>query len=540
MARVLSLPPPRTRDVRVERDVAIPMRDEVRLLADLYTPAAGGPDATVLVRTPYGRRGPVGLLLGRAFAERGYRVVMQSCRGTFGSGGTFRPQFDDRTDGLDTIGWIERQPWFEGRLAMNGPSYMGGVQWAVADEAGPSLQVLCTHVAYSALARHWFGGGSFALGDAIEWTTMVSEQEGGLLVRARSALGFRRRRIDRMTNLLPLVDLDRRVVGRTVPNWRTIVEHADVDDPFWQPVDHSVRVKSTTARVLQVGGWYDIFLPLQIADYRSLVAAGKSPRLVVGPWTHTAPGGFSAQVNETLAWLDRHFGKGPGAESEEQEPVRLYVMGAKRWRTFEGWPPAGYTATPWHLHPGGRLDPAPPPPSAPDEYTYDPDDPTPIVGGTLLRRSGGRRVQSGTEARPDVLTFTSEVLRAPVEVVGEVHATIHVGCDLDSFDVFVRLCDVDARGRSFNVCDGIRRVSPIRRPRPPCGVWEVEVALWPTAQLFAAGHRIRVQVSSGAHPRFLRNLGTGEPIATATAVRPARISVHHDPEHPSAVSLSVG
>jgi uncharacterized protein len=536
----MSLPAALDRRVMVERGVRVPMDDGVELAADVYTPAGTGPHPTILVRSPYGRGGPLGLLLGRVFAERGYRVVMQSCRGTFGSGGVFEPNFHERADGQATIRWIARQAWFDGRLAMNGPSYLGGVQWAVADTAAPALQALCTHVAYSNLASHWYRGGSFALEDAIEWTTMVSEQEGGRFRGAKNLLEGRRRRIDRVINQLPIAELDERVMGRRVGFWHDFVDHASSTDEFWAPIDHSGRLAEVRAPVLQVGGWYDIFLPNQLADHDRLVGVGNQPRLVIGPWTHISPRGFAVQVRESLRWLDRHVrGIAPAGATDDSLPVRLFVMGADEWRDFPSWPPPGYRTQRWYLHPGGRLDPTDPTDTDPDTFTYDPADPTPILGGTLLRRSGGRRDQTGTERRSDVLVYTSDVLTTDVEVIGEITAEIHVSSNLEHFDVFVRLCDVDAKGRSSNVCDGIERVSPQRWARPRGGIPAVRVALWPTAQHFRAGHRIRIQLSGGAHPRFARNLGTGEPIATATTMRVAHQAIHHDPHHPSAIILPV-
>jgi putative CocE/NonD family hydrolase len=516
------------------------MEDGVFLVADVYSPAGDGPHPTILVRSPYGRSGPLGLLLGRAFAERSYRVVLQSCRGTFGSGGVFEPNFHERADGLATIHWIERQAWFDGRLAMNGPSYLGGVQWAVADTAGPVLRALCTHITYSNIMWHWYRGGSFSLEDGLGWTTMICEQETSRFRLADSILERQQRRIDRVINHLPLEELDERVLGRQVAFWRQFVDHPSADDPFWQPVDHSGRVAAVTAPVLQVGGWYDIFLPELLADHHALVAAGNQPRLVIGPWTHISPDGFKVQLRESLRWLDQHV-RGVPAHDRVADglPVRIFVMGANRWRDVASWPPPGYRIERWHLQPRGHLDRNGPGNDEPDSYTYDPAEPTPIVGGTLMRRSGGRREQARTERRHDVLLFTSDVLTRDVEVIGEVVAEIHVSSDLEHFDVFVRLCDVDSKGRSFNVCDGIERVSPQRWPPPPDRIWLVRVALWPTAQLFPAGHRIRVQVGSGAHPRFVRNLGTGEPLATATAMRVANQTIHHDPEHASAVFLPV-
>jgi putative CocE/NonD family hydrolase len=261
---------------------------------------------------------------------------------------------------------------------------------------------------------------------------------------------------------------------------------------------------------------------------------------VIGPWTHISPDGFKVQVRESLRWLDQHVRGEPAVDRGAGPlPVRIFVMGANRWRDVASWPSPGYPVARWYLQSRGRLDRNEPGSGEPDSYTYDPADPTPIVGGTLMRRSGGRRDQARTERRRDVLLFTSDVLKRDVEVIGEVFAEIHVSSDLEHFDVFVRLCDVDSKGRSFNVCDGIERVSPLRRPRSPGGIWAVRVALWPTAQLFPAGHRIRVQVGSGAHPRFVRNLGTGEPLASGTAMRVAHQRIYHDREHASAVFLPV-
>ena len=264
---------------------------------------------------------------------------------------------------------------------------------------------------------------------------------------------------------------------------------------------------------------------------------------MIGPWTHTAPKGFGTQIAESLRWLDRHVrgtSAGRGRAADTAMPVRVFVMGAGQWRDFPSWPPEGFVAQRWHLQAGGGLDPAEPAESEPHTFRYDPADPTPIVGGTLLRRTGGRRNQAATEERDDVLVFTSNVLTADVEVIGEVSAEIHVSSDLEHFDVFVRCCDVDETGRSFNVCDGLERVSPARGwTRATDGTRAIRVALWPTAHRFVAGHRIRVQVASGAHPRFARNFGTGEPLATAMTMRVAQQAVHHDPRHLSAIVLPV-
>jgi len=531
--RLARLPRATHRAGRVELDVPVPVGGGVALLAEIHHPAGAERAPTVLMRSPYGRR-RFGRMLGPVYARRGMRLVVQSCRGTFGSGGAFRPQLDERADGLATLRWIGSQPWFDGRLAMSGPSYLGYVQWAIAADAEPPLAALCPHITMSNLASHWYAGGSFSLEDAIGWTAMVSAQEGRFAALAQM-LRATERRVARHIDELPLLTLDERIVGRPVPFWRDFVTHASVDDPFWAPADHRKRVADVRAPVSMVSGWYDIFLPLQLADYRTLAAAGNPPRLSIGPWTHVAPAGFGEQLRDSLAWLHAHF---DGDRSPlRADPVRLFVMGAGEWRGFPGWPPPGFAPEAWHLHAGGSLSREAPEASQPDRYRYDPADPTPIAGGTLLSSAGGPRDQRATEARGDVLCFTSEPLERDVEVIGEVAAEVFAASDAASFDVFVRLCDVDERGRSSNVCDGLQRVGPERAGAHDAGPLRVRVALWPTAQRFRRGHRIRVQVASGAHPRFARNLGTGEPLATGTSLRAAEVSIHHDPEHPSAIVL---
>ncbi len=208
-------------------------------------------------------------------------------------------------------------------------------------------------------------------------------------------------------------------------------------------------------------------------------------------------------------------------------------MGEEAWRDFPSWPPPGYPPRRFYLGAGGALAADAPEESAPDRYRYDPADPTPAAGGVRMVRDAGRVDNTALEDRPDVLTFSTAPLESDVEVIGEVSAEIWFRSSLPFADVFVRLCDVDPRGRSWNVCDGLVSLTGAD------SVGRADVALWPTARRFSRGHRIRVQVSSGAFPRYARNPGTGEPHATATVLRAAHQAVHHDPEHPSAIILPV-
>jgi putative CocE/NonD family hydrolase len=535
IGRLARLPPETHPPSRVERRVPVSMDDGTVLLADVHHPQGAERFPTVLVRSPYGRHG-IGALIASVFVRRGFRVVVQSCRGTFGSGGPFEPQFHERADGLATLRWLERQPWFDGRLGMTGPSYLGYVQWAIGGDAGEKLTALCPHITMSSLPAHWYAGGSFSLDDAIGWTALVSTQERRFAGLAQ-LFGTTARKVARHVDTLPLLTLDERVLGRKVSFWRDFVSHPSVDDPFWASADHRRRVAGVRAPVAMVSGWYDIFLPIQLADYRALVDAGNPPWLAIGPWTHTSFPGAGEQLRDSLAWLSAHLrGDRSGLRAD---PVKLWLMGADAWHGYASWPPPGHVPEAWHLQAGGRLSREAPEASGPDVYRYDPADPTPIAGGTLLSSRAGRRDQRATEARADVLTYTSTPLERDLDVIGDVGADVFVSSSSEHFDVFVRLCDVDERGVSTNVCDGIQRVEPAGGGLAGGGVRRVRVALWPTAQRFRRGHRIRVQVSSGAHPRFARNLGTGEPLATGTRLSASQQSIHHAPGCASAIFLPV-
>jgi len=236
--------------------------------------------------------------------------------------------------------------------------------------------------------------------------------------------------------------------------------------------------------------------------------------------------------------LHAHLKGDPG--SLREAPVRLFVMGAQQWRDFPDWPPPAQSER-WYLQPGGVLAPATPPTSEPDRYRYDPTDPTPAVGGNSLgaRKHMGPKDNRKLEARADVLIYTSAVLEHDVEVIGPVTAELYVRSSLQHTDFFARLCVVEPSGKSINVCDGIVRLTPGYAVPQADGSLRIQIDLWPTAYHFRRGQRMRVQISSGAHPRFARNLGSGEPLATATTLQVADQTIYHDPEHPSAILLPI-
>ncbi|MFI5484392.1 CocE/NonD family hydrolase [Micromonospora echinaurantiaca] len=531
---VLRLPAARTRRVTLTRDIPVRVRDGVLLRTDHYAPDLPGAPA-VLIRTPYGRGGPM-RLLGRLAAERGFHVVIQSCRGTYGSGGVFEPLVHERDDGLDTLDWLRRQRWWTGAFGMFGASYQGFVQWALAADAGDDLRAMVAVVTASATRDSTYAGDSFALDTVLTWAELLQAQTVPWLAR-QWELKRGQPRLAAALAHLPLAEADRIATGVRVPFFQEWLRHHTPAADYWRTRVFDDRIAQVRAPVAMLSGWHDIFLPAQLRDFAALRAAGAAPRLTVGPWTHGSPGLFVAALRDGLDWLDEHLAGRPVARTS---PVRVHVGGAGGgWRDLPDWPPPA-TPVRWHLHPAGALATEPAAPSAPDGFWYDPADPTPSLGGPLLvAQRAGPVDNRPVEARPDVLTWTSAPLADPVEVAGPVHAEVHVRSELSYLDVFVRLCDVDRRGRSWNVCDGLVRIEPGRYPTDPAGVVRVPVELWPTAHRFAPGHRLRVQVSGGAHPRYARNPGTGEPLGTAVTLRAGRREILHDPEHPSAIVLPV-
>jgi putative CocE/NonD family hydrolase len=533
-ARALRLSPGLTRQVRVRRGLGLRTRDGVILRTDHYAPALDSAP-TVLIRSPYGRGGLVAVV-ARVMAEQGFHVVVQSCRGTGGSTGRFYPMRHERDDGLDTVEWLRRQPWFTGRLGTFGPSYVGYTQWAIADV--PELAAMATVVTASQFRDPTYAGESFSLFTTLAWACLLQAQQGPWLANAVELIKGQPRLHGALASL-PLGEADWHATGAEIAFFRRWLSLAGARmneiAGYWDELGHSHRLPGVKAAVLMVGGWHDIFLPWQLADYAALREAGVRTRLVIGPWHHGSLGLAVQSLRESVLWLRAHLGYGSGAGPTRG--VRVAVEPGGRWREFADWPPP-HDIQAWYLHPEGGLSSDPPVLSHSDSFVYDPADPTPSVGGpVLVGKLAGPRDNSELEARPDVLVYTGAVLRSDLEIVGPVRARIAVRASRPYFDVFVRVCDANPDGRSINVCDGLTRIVPQRWVADADAVMTVDVDLWPAAYRFRRGHRVRLQVSAGAHPRYARNPGTDHPLGEAVELRPVEIEVFHGPDRPSAVLL---
>jgi uncharacterized protein len=541
LARRMGLPRARTRDVVCDRDLRVPMADGVVLLADRWVArdTRAQPQPTVLVRSPYGRSGVFGLLFGRLLAERGLQVLIQSVRGTFGSEGLFSP-FEERADGLATVRWIREQPWHGARLGMFGPSYLGLTQWAIAAAPGEDLAALTIHVSASQFHGQTFAGGALSLETAASWLALVAAQERRL---APLAMARAIRRLPDVLSELPLGELDMRATGEEIGWFREALATTDPRAAYWVARDFAAGVGRVTAPVQLIGGWYDIFLPWMLEDFAALRAAGRRPQLVIGPWTHIAPGLMSASLREGLAWLRAHLLGDDRLVAPA--PVRVYVTGERAgggWRELADWPPPGTGERMLWLGEDGALRGQRPASGSAgvDRYVYDPADPTPSLGGPVLLARTAVVDNRPLEERADVLTYSTPALPSVVEAIGPVRIEIWVRASSPFFDVFARVCDVDRSGASWNVCDALARVVPGRFESGADGVTRVAFDLWPIAHRFAAGHRIRLQVSSGAHPRYARNPGTGEELARARSVRRVHLEILRDAKRPSVLVLPGG
>ncbi|GFG76424.1 hydrolase [Mycobacterium botniense] len=509
--------PPATTGYTVRR-VRVPMRDGIELLADHYAPtSAGTPGGTLLVRGPYGRGFPFSVVFADLYAAHGYHVVLQSVRGTFGSGGVFEPMRNEAADGADTVVWLREQPWFTGRFATIGISYLGFTQWALLTDPPPELAAAVITAGPHDFSLSSWGTGSFAVSDFLGWSDLIAHQEDPGRLRAAIRQLRAPQQVTRAAGELPMGAAGRALLGTGAPWYESWLEHPDRDDPFWDPLKFDDALERVQVPVLLVGGWQDLFINQTIEQYRRLRERGVDVALTVGPWTHTQllTKGLSTVTRESLDWLDTHLRGAPGPR--RRSPVRVFVTGAG-WAHLPDWPPAT-TQYALYLHPGGGLAETPPPATSPPAtFRYDPTDPTPTIGGPLLSPVGGYRNDTRLARRDDVLTFTGAVLTDDLDVRGNPVIELAHTSDNPHLDVFVRVSQLDARGRSVNVSDGYRRLAePTDR---------IRVRLDAIAHRFTAGSRIRVLVAGGCHPRYARNLGTGEPMVSGVRVQPVTHVVH--------------
>lgn len=550
--------------VTVEFDVPAQMRDGVLLRANIYRPSHKGPWPTILVRTPYGkdlldyippRLAPV------CVARRGFLVIVQDTRGRFQSDGEWEPFRFEESDGFDSVQWAAGVEGSNGRVGMIGDSYFGNTQWLAAVAGPPSLKAIAPTMTWADPLDGLFArGGAVELGLVASWSLAHGGEQ---IRRERGATAAQAKRTSALTHELdelsaygywdlPIHDFApiRRHGVHDLGGIRVL------DDPSvarWCRV--AGRYQEVAIPTLHTGGWYDCFLQGTLDNFTAMASLGRQARLLVGPWTHMQYGdpvgervfgspagryGVSAHgggdvAEAELDWL-RSALDVESRRADESPPVRLFVMGKNAWRDEATWPPANCRTARWYLRHGGGLTRESPEAGEPSsDFSYDPDDPVPTAGGNLLITPDylpGPVDQRSTEARRDVLVFTSAPLERAVEVTGRVRVTLYALSTAVATDWVARLCDVDLAGRSINICDGILRVSAGARD---CRRYEID--LWSTCNVFQRGHRLRVHVTSSSFPRWDRNLNTGRQSEATRFVAHQR--VFHEASRASFIELPV-
>jgi len=521
--------------VAVRHRIEVPAADGIPLLTDHYIPAMEEPRPALLIRSPYGRGFPWDYVYGAQFAAQGFHVLVQSCRGTSGSGGTFEPWRNERADGRATVVWLRQQPWFSGALGTIGTSYLGYAAWALAADLPPELRAVVADGSADP-GPFFYPGGAFALEGALVGAVGYLVLQRGLASATRAMLRLRRR-LGKVAQTLPLIDAYPAALSGRAEMFEQWLTNPYPAGQYWNGLNLGTATARVAVPVSLVTGWDDVQLDQTLDQYRRLHSEGSDVRLIVGPWNHTSifdkgwPTVFPRALNDLRAALSGD----PGNPSDP--PVRIHVGGRGEWRDLPEWPPSQVHAQPWYLDTDGALRDQPPTQAGASSFRYDPSDPTPSVGGPLLLASNAGTVDNANlEARGDVLTFTSAPLTEAAEILGPVSVQLSIRASNPCHDVFARLCDVDPGGYSRNICDGL-----IRRQPGDLSADEttIIVPMSSTAYRFSAGHRIRLQVSGGAHPRFARNTGTTEPPATATRLAPTDIAILHHADAPCTLTLPV-
>lgn len=564
--------------VNATRGHKVRMRDGVRLSADLYRPAAGGRFPAVLGITPYNNNAAGWVQRAEWFARRGYAVVVADSRGRYDSEGDWDP-FDARhkADGHDLVEWTARQEWCTGKVGMIGASYSGWTQWWTASQAPPSLKVIVPEVAPPDQFFNAPYQNGVLTGWAMDWAAMMAGRTTQTVGEGPYG-GFAR---DRARDLLhtPYAGLNNFRGSLDSPWFRTWIRDNLATADYWKGISYQGKdnYAKVTVPSLSFTGWFDANFPGSPMNYVGMKRHGATPEarrpgLIIGPWVHGVGGGrklldtdFGAEAlidwnGYVCRWLD-HYLKGIDNGVTRDPPVHVFVMGRNRWRSAPDWPLPQARRVKYFLHSRGRansaagdgtLTTAPPGEEPCDAYTYDPARPTqapPSANGHIDGPLDMRKVAAGEE----VLVYATPPLTEDVEVVGPVEAKLYAATSARDTDWMVRLVDVRPDGYAALLCDGVIRArcrdperhgafSPERLSTIEAGrVYEYTIRFWRgTANVFAKGHRVRVEISSSYFPYYLRNLNTGaDNVGLETASVVARQKVYHNAEYASHVVLPV-
>lgn len=542
-------------------DVGIAMRDGVRLSADIYLPDGEGPFPIILHRTPYNNNAREVVLDAQYFVHHGFAYVAQDCRGKFDSDGRWYPYRHEAEDGEDTLNWCGAQDWSSGRVGMTGASYCGVVQWYAASTANPYLKCIAPVVALSDLFfDHGLRRDGVFQPFYIHWTTAMA---------GRSFFDVSKAQKESAVWQVPLSRLDQ-YLGFDLPYWKDFVEHEAYDD-FWRVLSVRDKYRLMDVPALNVGGWHSPWeLKATLTHFIGMTQEAKSKearerqKLIIGPWTHG--GHYAHRVGDldfgTESALDLHglllrwflrWLKDEENGIDKEPPVRLFVMGANRWREEQEWPLRRAIPINFYLHGNGNansllgdglLSLEHPTDEPPDRFTYNPHRPVESVLGEGGLEDEMFKDRRPIERRDDVLVYSTEPLADDLEVTGPIAVKLFASTSARDTDFMATLIDVHPDGYAKPLAFGIARgryLAGFSDPRllKPGQVYEWAIDLWATSNVFLRGHSIRLDVTSSFFPFFGRNHNTGNPTASDVEFNIAEQTLHHCARWPSHVVLQV-
>lgn len=534
------------------------MRDGVSLSADVYRPTNEGRYPVVLARTPYNKNTELAFQKAARLVERGFAFVWMDVRGRGDSDGEFIPYTNDAADGYDAIEWAAAQTWSTGSVATWGPSYLATIQWLTALLRPPHLSALVVYVSPGDPFFEWPNGVPWLC--YVCWSRMVD----GKVLQYVEPIDWMK-----VYEHLPLATMDE-CAGFHSEHWRRDVAHSPTGT-YWDARRYQGRLTELDVPVLHVTGWYDDCQPAAFLNFPTLQSGARSEharssqRLIVGPWDHTLTRGRGRQLGEIdfgersdfdldgyeADWLEHHL-KGVTLPESAVAPIQLFVMGRNEWRGEQRWPLERTKWTPFYLRSNGSANTrfgdgvlstdVPVAAEPPDKFAYDPNDPVPFITQPLSSQIGGPDDYSSVEERNDVLVYSSEKLERELEVTGPIRLRLFASTSAVDTDFTAKLLDVHPSGFVQRLCDGMvrgrfRAGFSSERLLTPGEIVDFEIDMWNISHVFLREHRLRVEISSSAFPKYDRNLNTGEPLATSTHMVVAENQIWHTPERASHLIL---
>ena len=557
-------------DLRILRHQEIALRDGVRLYADCYLPKEEARYPTIVVRTPYGVQRPGMHQTMVQLAQHGYAVVLADVRGRYESEGHWEPFRDEAEDGYDIIEWAALQPFSNGKVGLQGGSYLGHNQWAAASQQPPHLEVIVPRVASTNIYGNWLSmGGAFRLSFNFGWGA-VRMPYRIMLPQYWHTEDFMPENLqyENVLQHLPLSTMDQYGSGETISHYQNWLTHQSYDS-YWKEISDEERLNQIKVPAYTMGGWFDIFVQGTVNGYvgmRNSAAtdlARNGSRMIIGPWGHGVSQSFGGwdfgpdalidASQRELFFFDLHL-KGEENELLDEKPVQIFYMGVNQWRGEDDWPVPGMTYRKMYLSSGGnansvrgdgKLSFDRPAHEDSDQYQYNPLQPVPTTGGNNCCGTptlSGPRDQRPLERREDVLVYTSEVLTEPLTIAGVVEMNLFAATDGPDTDWMIKLIDVQPDGYAFPVSEGILRARfkdglDQMKLLTPNEVYEFMIEMMPTANVFLPGHRIRVDITSSNFPQFNRNPNTGEDLGKSAKTRIAQQTIFHGADRSSYIHL---